>query len=204
MNRRFDIFMRSADDDILEEAQLGLPRRSGLFRIAGLAACLCIIVGAYYMTFGGMGAKNEECAVPDMLYNTESTTAAAATYNESMPETTADDTKQDIDSSPAKGSPARSLLPENAIVCGFTVSDEQKQIDFSVGDMYFTLTASENDVPAEAKYRNSLFSDIEDETITWYSENGDTEYILQLIEGDYDLLYSTAEEIAENLGIDIE
>ena len=69
--------------------------------------------------------------------------------------------------------------------------------------MDFTLKALETDDLADQKYRNVLLSDEEKETITWYSEDGDTKYSLELIEGDYDLLYSTAKEIAGNLGIRI-
>ncbi|MBQ2911710.1 MAG: hypothetical protein IJE55_05450 [Clostridia bacterium] len=217
MNKRFDIFMKSADDDILEEAQLYVPRKRSFSKIMGLAACLCIAFGAY-MTMGGFGASAEDSSVMapgGNLYAESATMAASATaaQGEAMTESTVmatsnesaldNDCKQEAVSSPIMPSDKKSLLPANAVVCNFTVTGNEKQIDFSVGEMDFTLTASENDVHPDEKYRNTLLSDKEDETITWYSEDGDTEYILELIEGDYDLLYSTAKEIAGNLGIKI-
>ncbi len=204
MNKRFDIFMKSADDDILEEAQLYVPRKRTFSKIMGLAACLCIAFGAY-MTMGGFGASAEDSSVMapgGNLYAESATMAASATV--AQPESALDnEAKQEAVSSPTMSDDKKSLLPANAIVCNFTVTGNEKQIDFSVGEMDFTLTASENDILADEKYRNTLLSDKEDETITWYSEDGDTEYILELIEGDYDLLYSTAKEIAGNLGIKI-
>lgn len=204
MNKRFDIFMKSADDDILEEAQLYVPRKRTFSKIMGLAACLCIAFGAY-MTMGGFGASAEDSSVMapgGNLYAESATMAASATV--AQPESALDnEAKQEAVSSPTMSDDKKSLLPANAIVCNFTVTGNEKQIDFSVGEMDFTLTASENDVHPDEKYRNTLLSDKEDETITWYSEDGDTEYILELIEGDYDLLYSTAKEIAGNLGIKI-
>ncbi|MBQ6835892.1 MAG: hypothetical protein IJO47_02440 [Clostridia bacterium] len=204
MNKRFDIFMKSADDDILEEAQLYVPRKRTFSKIMGLAACLCIAFGAY-MTMGGFGASAEDSSVMapgGNLYAESATMAASATM--AQPESALDnEAKQEAVSSPTMSSDKKSLLPANAVVCNFTVTGNEKQIDFSVGEMDFTLTASENDILADEKYRNTLLSDKEDETITWYSEDGDTEYILELIEGDYDLLYSTAKEIAGNLGIKI-
>ena len=204
MNKRFDIFMKSADDDILEEAQLYVPRKRTFSKIMGLAACLCIVFGAYCVAMSGFGAstKEESAVAPDCNLYAEATMEDSATV--AQPESAPDnEAKQEAVSSLTMSDDKKSLLPANAIVCNFTVTGNEKQIDFSVGEMDFTLTASENDVHPDEKYRNTLLSDKEDETITWYSEDGDTEYILELIEGDYDLLYSTAKEIAGNLGIKI-
>lgn len=206
MNRKFDIFMRAVDDDILDEAQLYIPRKQGLFKAACLAACLCIIVGAYYITFGGMGAKSEECLATDLLYNETMTappsTTAAAAQAESATEATDNESGSGVPAPPLSES-RTSPLPANAVVCNFTVTEDSQQIDFSVGDMDFSFTADLNDMDDSVPL-NVLLSDAEEETITWYSEDGSTEYTLELIDGDYDLLYSTAQEIAENLGIEIE
>ncbi|MBE6989111.1 MAG: hypothetical protein E7432_10120 [Ruminococcaceae bacterium] len=205
MNKRFDIFMKAADDDILEEAQLYVPRKRTFSKIIGLAACLCIAFGAYCVAMSGFGAsaKEESAVAPGgNLYAESATMAASATV--AQPESALDnEAKQEAVSSPTMSDDKKSLLPANAVVCNFTVTGNEKQIDFSVGEMDFTLTALENDILVDEKYRNTLLSDKEDETITWYSDDGDTEYILELIEGDYDLLYSTAKEIAGNLGIRI-
>ena len=214
MNKRFDIFMKAADDDILEEAQLYVPRKRTFSKIIGLAACLCIAFGAY-MTMGGFGASAEDGSVmaPGSVLYAETGTTAACAQGEAVTESTVmatsnesaldNDCKQEASPMPTESGMKKSLLPANAVVCNFTVTGNDKQIDFSVGEMDFTLTALENDILADEKYRNTLLSDKEDETITWYSDDGDTEYILELIEGDYDLLYSTAKEIAGNLGIKI-
>ncbi len=201
MNKRFDIFMKSIDDDLLEEAQLYIPRKRSFFKSLGLAACLCIAVGAYYLSFGGFGATSE-AAAPDNLYAEIATTAACA-QGEAITESAVITTANDSSPAPTMASSPASPLPANAVVCGFSVTEDEKTIDFSVGEMDFTLKALETDDLADQKYRNVLLSDEEKETITWYSEDGDTKYSLELIEGDYDLLYSTAKEIAGNLGIRI-
>lgn len=200
MNNRFDIFMKSIDDDLLEEAQLYIPRKRGFFKSLGLAACLCIVMGAYYLSFGGFGAKSEATA-PDNLYSEIATTAACA-QGEAIADSAVMTTANESSPAPTMASPS-SPLPANAVVCGFSVTEDEKTIDFSVGEMDFTLKALETDDLADQKHRNVLLSDEEMETITWYSEDGDTKYSLELIEGDYDLLYSTAKEIAGNLGIRI-
>ena len=201
MNEKFDIFKKSIDDDLLEEAQLYIPRKRDLFKSLGLAACLCIIMGAYFLSFGGFGAKSEAEA-PDNLYAEVSTTAACA-QGEAVTESAIMTTANDSSPAPTMALSAEGPLPANAVVCGFSVTEDEKTIDFSVGEMDFTLRALETDDLADKKYRNVLLSDDEKETITWYSEDGDTKYSLELIEGDYDLLYSTAKEIAGNLGIKI-
>ena len=193
MNKRFDIFMKSIDDDLLEEAQLYIPRKRGFFKSLGLAACLCIVMGAYYLSFGGFGAKSE-AAAPDNLYAEIATTAACA-QGEAITESAVMTTANDSSPAPTMASSPASPLPANAVVCGFSVTEDEKTIDFSVGEMDFTLKALETDDLADQKYRNVLLSDD--------SEDGDTKYSLELIEGDYDLLYSTAKEIAGNLGIRI-
>ena len=201
MNKKFDIFMKSIDDDLLEEAQLYIPRKRGFFKAVGLAACLCIVMGAYYLSFSGFGAKSE-AAAPDNLYAEIATTAACA-QGEAVTESAVMTTANESSPAPTMASSPSSPLPANAIVCGFSVTEDEKTIDFSVGEMDFTLKALETDDLADQKHRNVLLSDEEKETITWYSEDGDTKYSLELIEGDYDLLYSTAKEIAGNLGIRI-
>ena len=201
MNNKFDIFMKSIDDDLLEEAQLYIPRKRGFFKSLGLAACLCIVMGAYYLSFGSFGAKSE-AAAPDNLYAEIATTAACA-QGEAIAESAVMTTANESSPAPTMASSPASPLPANAVVCGFSVTEDEKTIDFSVGEMDFTLKALETDDLADQKHRNVLLSDEEKETITWYSEDGDTKYSLELIEGDYDLLYSTAKEIAGNLGIRI-
>ena len=201
MNNKFDIFMKSIDDDLLEEAQLYIPRKRGFFKAIGLAACLCIVMGAYYLSFGGFGAKSE-AAAPDNLYAEIATTAACA-QGEAIADSAVMTTANESSPAPTMASSPASPLPANAVVCGFSVTEDEKTIDFSVGEMDFTLKALETDDLADQKHRNVLLSDEERETITWYSEDGDTKYSLELIEGDYDLLYSTAKEIAGNLGIRI-
>ena len=193
--------MKSIDDDLLEEAQLYIPRKRGFFKAIGLAACLCIAMGAYYLSFGGFGAKSE-AAAPDNLYAEIATTAACA-QGEAITESAVMTTANESSPAPTMASSPASPLPANAVVCGFSVTEDEKTIDFSVGEMDFTLKALETDDLADQKHRNVLLSDEEKETITWYSEDGDTKYSLELIEGDYDLLYSTAKEIAGNLGIRI-
>ena len=191
MSRRFETFITSVDDAFLEEAQLGIPRRQSLGKILGLAACLCIIAGVSLASFGGIFSMKSECAAESAPAPTY---AAAATANESLVIETATEA--------AAGMPmTQSPLPANAVVCNFTVTGDEKQIDFSVGDMDFSLEVSANG--DDASLRNILISDQTDRTITWYSNDGETQYVLSLIEGDYDLLCSTAEEIAENLGIEI-
>ena len=193
MSRRFETFISSVDDALLEEAQLGLPRRQSLGKILGLAACLCIIAGVSFASFGGLFSAKSECAAESAP---QPTYAAAATTNESLMIETA------TEATAAAGMPmAQSPLPANAVVCNFTVTGDEKQIDFSVGDMDFSLEVSANN--DDANLRNILISDQASRNITWYSNDGETRYVLTLIEGDYDLLYSTAEEIAENLGIEI-
>ena len=116
MNNRFDIFMKSIDDDLLEEAQLYIPRKRGFFKAIGLAACLCIVMGAYYLSFGSFGAKSEAATAPDNLYSEVATTAACA-QGEAVTESAVMTTANESSPAPTMASSPSSPLPANAIVC---------------------------------------------------------------------------------------
>lgn len=205
MNGRFDIFMRSVDDDLLEEAQKELPRKNSFLGIAGLAACLCIIASASLLvTFTGMGAsKSAECATEQALVCEDTQSGSLET---GVPES---DAKPHLEA--ASGLTCSLPLPDSAELLSCQTDGGTVTADFTANGVCFSLCVSENTSDNKLAGGNYLADgagifwelSLEDGYVRWYSVETGTVWRLGCSEDDGKAMAEVLKAIADKLGIEV-
>lgn len=193
MNDRFYIFMRSVDDELLEEAQKPMPRRHFSSFAACLALCLCL--AAYsYIFFIPAAQKSED---------------AESAFSENSVSDLPLDAAQNSDNTHMEDSKALLPLPKDAALISLAEADGEitavftaYECDFSLSVFFDNQTAGDVSPALRLGDDGVLWHISQNGLIVWHMEDG-ARFAFSFSEDEGDAAYNVLSEIAQNLHIDL-